>query len=521
MIGMKWAVVSTCAEPRKLVEAFIAHHLMIGASEIFIFFDDHNDGLAEAFSAVPKVTCINCDATYWERQRAKKGRPTGHRQRQTFNAEYAARHLCESDWIAHIDIDEFLLARSAQSISEMLRKVPDSFDAVRIQPAERMFNGAWRSGRIELSGVFKLKPEWGSGWGSELYGEYLGNYFPNGFQGHEVGKSFKRTSNRQARFNIHFIRNDGENIPEYVVDQEEAVLLHMFPVSYEDWVGKYERRIDDAEYFESMPEHAKRRYSVYGKIRDTGADLKDLFESLSVLPIDSQARIKRPDLFLERDIDPKAGVDALVRPYLSTSHFEHVSQPSHKPVPENKKIFQIGMNRAGSKEISSMFGRRGMSYAHWDRGRLARNLQDAISRGGVPFVGYERYQLISDISYGSRGAKIYDGFYDFTYISKFYRNSIFLLNHRPVDEWLASRQKFRDGKYIAEHMSASGITSEQDMLSKWAEDWHSHAEKVRQSAALGEIRLIEYSLNTEKPTRFFARLEQMLKHEVVEPANGE
>ncbi|MEN9061869.1 glycosyltransferase family 2 protein [Ponticoccus litoralis] len=513
MVVAKWGVVATCAEPRRLVEAFIAHHLSIGASEVVLFFDDPADGLAVTFSQVPGVTCINCDAAYWTKRRPRKGRPSGHRQRQSHNAEYAVRNLCETEWIAHIDVDEFLLPRSAGSIAEMLGRVPETLDAVRVLPAERMFSGECSHGKMDLTGLFKLKPERGAGWGAKLYGAELGELFPNGFQGHEVGKSFKRRSNRDARFNIHFVRKDGQNIPEHKVDQSEAVLLHLFPVSLEDWIGKYERRVDDPEYFNTMPEHAQRRYSIYREARDNGATggVPGLFETLSVLPVDSPARASRPDLFLKTDLAIPSKVERLVRPYLSNAKFEHMSAPSPSPIPDSQRVFQIGMNRGGSKEISAMFGRRGMSYAHWDRGRIARNLQSALAEGRKPFLGYENYQLLSDISYGSNGSDIYDGFYDFEYIAQYYRDSVFLLNHRPVDEWLSSRKKFRAGKYIAEHMAAVGIVSEEGMLSKWAEDWYLHAERVRASAARGDIRLLEYSLNTEKPHSFFARLDKMLE----------
>ncbi|MGR3376073.1 glycosyltransferase family 2 protein [Salipiger abyssi] len=513
MSDLKWAVVTTCAEPKKLVEAFLAHHLAIGAHEIVVFFDDPADGLAEVFSAVPKVTAISCDEGYWSKRRPKKGRPSGHRQRQTHNAEYAARNLCESEWIAHIDADEFLLPLAAGSISEMLSKVPDTLDAVRVLPAERMFVGQYRPGKLDLSGVFKLKPDRGKKWGDKLYGTFLGELFPNGFQGHEVGKSFKRRSNIEARFNIHFARKDGENIPEYKVEQDEAALLHMFPVSFEDWARKFERRIDDLEYFNSMPDHAQRRYSIYNDFRKDKTDCTTevLFEALCILPEGSSILSEHPDMFLKNNLKTAEKVREFVTPYLTNAKFEHVSPPSLFEIPSSAKIFQIGMNRGGSKEISAMFGRMGLSYAHWDNGRIARNLLSAKSKGQRPFAGYERYQLLSDISYGSNGSDIYDGFYDFEYIANFFRDSIFLLNHRPIDEWLASRQRFRGGKYIAEHMAATGINSEERMLEKWADDWHAHATKVRETAAKGDIRVIEYSLNTEKPHVFFAKLDKMLQ----------
>ncbi|MCR8549780.1 glycosyltransferase family 2 protein [Salipiger sp. P9] len=511
-----WSVVSTCAEPKKLVEAFVAHHLAQGAEEIFLFFDDPSDGLAKVFSGVPRVVCIECDESFWNLSRPKKGRPSGHRQRQTHNAELAARKLCKSDWIAHIDVDEFLLPRAAGSISNMLKAVPSEIDAVRVLPAERMFLECPTPGQLSFDGIFKLKPEWSSGWGEELYGE-LGIFFRNGFQGHEVGKSFKRCKNRTARFNIHFVRKDGENIPEVTISQNEAVLLHFFPSSIEDWRDKYERRIDDKAYFETMPEQAKRRYSLYGLAREEGGSVavRELFETLNVLSEDSQVVRKNPDQFFKPHLDFKTNVENLVSPYVTSGkEFQHMSAPSDEAIPEDQKIFQIGMNRGGTKEICAMFGRRGMTYAHWDHGRLAKNLKDAIERNAKPFIGYEQYQLLSDISFGSKGENIYDGFYDFEYILRHFPSSIFILNYRPVEQWLRSRKRFRGGKYISEHMMAHGLANEAEVLEKWRSDWTSHEKRVREMAEDGRIRLLEYSLNTEKPSRFFARLEDMLKQDL-------
>ncbi|WP_322864722.1 glycosyltransferase family 2 protein (plasmid) [Aquicoccus sp. G2-2] len=494
-----------------MIEAFLAHHLTTEVTELFVFFDDPCDGLAEVFADVPRVTTIACDSDYWAKYGPKKGRPKGHRQRQTHNAELAARRLCKTEWIAHIDADEFLYPRASSSISSILSNVPNDIDAVRILPAEHMFSEKYNPGQLSLQGYFKLKPPNGSRWGHVLYGD-LGEFFPNGFQGHEVGKSFKRTSNREARFNIHFVRKDRTSIPEVKISQEQAVLLHYFPASFEDWCHKFERRVEDAQYFQSMPEHAQRRYGLYESARrqkqPDGVD--ELFRSLNVLPKNSPALKEKPELFIRPDLNFVESTQTFVRPYVRAHKFEHVSSPSKDTISAQQRIFQIGMNRCGTREICAMFGRRGFSYAHWDGGNLAKSLRIAKAGEAMPFSDYAHYQLLSDISYGSSGADIYDGFYDFEYIHSYFPDGIFVLNYRPVEEWLASRKKFRKGQYLIEHQQAYGLPDEGAVLEKWKSDWEQHAAKVRAKAAKGELRLVEYSLNTEKPSAFFQRLQRLL-----------
>ena len=507
-----WSIVTTCAEPRALMDAFVAHHLEQGAEQIFLCFDDPNDLSLDRLSKVPRVTCIKCDEKHWSRLSAKVGRPKGHRRRQTLNAEFVSNRLCKTDWITHIDADEFLLPRNENSIVSLLAAVPDHIDAMRILPAERAFKDYYAPGVISLDGIYKLKPDGARNeWGRKIYGD-LGELFPNGFQGHEVGKSFKRSRNKNARLNIHFVRHNGENIEESKVKQSDGVLLHLFPASFEDWCYKFERRIFDVEYFNDMPKRARRKYGIYGEVlsRNGRMGLSKLFDRLCVMKSDMEIILESPDMFIEPNINLKEIVSKHIEPYVKLAAFSHLSKPTPKKVEDDERVFQIGMNRSGSKEICQMFERRGWSYAHWDHGQLAADLRNSILNGIRPFQGYDNYQLISDISISGGGGGVYDGFYDIEYISSYYPRSIFLLNHRPVEEWLNSRSTFRSGQYLSEHRDAYDLNSDNEVFEKWRSDWKSHVEKLRLMGESGRINLIEYSLNTDRPNLFFEKLDNMM-----------
>lgn len=505
--GTSWSVVTTCSEPLMLLEGFVAHHLSLGAERVFLFFDDEFDTTQLSLGVVPGVEVINCNGSYWAMR--KNGKPHDHRRRQTYNAEFAARKLCRSDWIIHIDADEFLYPLAGKSIADLLTTIPDCIDAARVLPAERMFVDEYVDGQMTFDGVFKLKPKRGQPLGEKLYGN-LGHLFPNGFQGHEVGKSFKRVSNLDARFSIHFVRKDGENIPEHKFPQSEAVLLHFFPASYEDWKSKYARRIYNFAYFNGMPDQAKRRYSIYRQIleKDGEAGLRALFGELSIAPSNKISALEGEFDFVRPNLGMPELIRKIIAPHRERSWaFSHVVRDGAIPI--GPKVFQIGMNRCGTKGICRQFASRGFSYAHWDNGNLAKDLIQARKEKTSPFKTYESFHLLSDIEVNSAELS-YEGFYDVEHILNYFPNAIYVLNHRPVEEWLASRKRLRGGAYLETYQKFWKLSSPEQVLEKWRSDWHSHVSKVRELAAGGGMRLIEWSLNTEKPSVFFKNLQQEL-----------
>ena len=296
------------------------------------------------------------------------------------------------------------------------------------------------------------------------------------------------------------------------MDQQDAVLLHLFPASLEDWQRKFERRIDDPQYFASLPERARQKYGIYSEVRSKlGMEaLADLFDELCILKPNSVAIDQYPELFIEPDLDIEAARKKLVSPYITLERFEHLSQPAPEPIREEDRIFQIGMNRGGSKELCAMLGRKGYSYAHWDRGKLAKDLKAAKANERKPFNDYSHYQVLSDISYGSQGSDIYDGFYDVEYIHCHYPKSIYVLNFRPIEEWISSRARFRGGTYLQEHRAAYGAASDEEVFEIWRKEWTAHVERVNRLRTENNLRLVEYSLYTEKPSVFFERIDHLL-----------
>lgn len=106
MAQASWGVVLTADEPAQLVLANVGWHLATGAAEVHLFLDRPDDPVGEALADVPGVHVTRCDPAHW----AGLGtdRPPLQMRRQSLNAN-AARGRAATDWLVHLDADEFLV----------------------------------------------------------------------------------------------------------------------------------------------------------------------------------------------------------------------------------------------------------------------------------------------------------------------------------------------------------------------------------------------------------------------------
>lgn len=499
-----WSVVATCSESRRLIEYFVAHHLSIGADHIYLFFDDPADGCAAYFKDVPRVTTFACDDAYWRRRAPNQdGRPV-HCTRQVMNANYVARKLCHSDWLFHIDADEFIFPRSGSSIGQILAQTPQDFDAVSLPCTERMFAAAPSMDELSLDGLFKLKPDASLQFGTHLYGA-LGANFPYGFQGHTQGKCARRMSAPEGKIDIHFVRINRKGIPHYKIPETDAVLLHYFPLSFEDWQHKFERRVLDEDYFNSMSPRAQDSYGIYKEYVAQGqAGISELFEKLSILPPSSEIMKKFPYLFMNVSMGIDQKVREFVAPFVRAETFPDIGLKAPNPVPAGKKIFQIGMDQASARDLCAFLGKSGVSYVFYDDGKLADDLIRAQKASSIPLVKYDNYQFIGGFSKDG-----YDCFLDFDYLFKSFPEAVYILNTQPLDEWLRARLELNDGAYLAEWKTRLQTQDTQKVIARWKEDWDSHVRHIRAISSQGGMTLIEFAANTSKPRMLLEKLKAL------------
>jgi hypothetical protein len=127
-----WAVVATVKAPREKVLAFVAHHLSLGAARVHLYFDDPEDPAQAAVSSFGRVTATPCTETYWSE---RGGRNERHQNRQSRNARDAYGR-CDADWLTHIDVDEFILAR--RPVADLLAGIPADMLLAKLEPFEAM-----------------------------------------------------------------------------------------------------------------------------------------------------------------------------------------------------------------------------------------------------------------------------------------------------------------------------------------------------------------------------------------------
>jgi hypothetical protein len=127
-----WSVVATVKAPEEKVLAFVAHHLSLGAAEVFLYFDDPDDPAQAAVAPFSRVRATACTPEYWVEC---GGRSNRHQNRQSRNAREAYGH-CRTDWLCHIDVDEFILA--GRPVSELLGEIPADMLAAKLEPFEAM-----------------------------------------------------------------------------------------------------------------------------------------------------------------------------------------------------------------------------------------------------------------------------------------------------------------------------------------------------------------------------------------------
>ena len=238
--GTEWGVVATVKAPPEKLMAFVAHHLSLGAARIWIYFDDPEDIAYAMVADIPQITAVRCDDTYW----ATLGRrPDRHQNRQSRNVQ-AAYRACHLPWLAHIDVDEFLLP--AQPIAQILASLPPDQWTLRMEPHEAMHDPALPDD-IFTATQFRapLKPRH-----AHLRPAVLGTYeaiLPEGHLSHTNGKSFFRTGIPGLSPRLHGAFYQKERLPGPPFDPR-LPLLHFHAQDRTAWLAALPFRLSRGAY---------------------------------------------------------------------------------------------------------------------------------------------------------------------------------------------------------------------------------------------------------------------------------
>ncbi len=293
-----WSLVATVKAPEDKVLAFAAHHLSLGAEHLWLYFDDPAQPIPAPLASHPRVTVTACDDAHWER--VGKKRPPQHQNRQTQNARYTYRERVASDWIVHIDVDEFILA--SRAVAEILDDIPAGTIAMKLEPFEAMHDPLLPDD-IYTSREFRgaLRHEH---WPRRRAA--LGPYrkvIRDGMLSHTVGKVIYRTRVPGLLPRLHAVMVDKEFVktPDW---QPEMKLLHFHSQDKAAWLAALPFRMTKGAY-QFRPE-------LQAFLADaTPEDIDRFYRRTQILPTDLRDELVAVGRVILADLGLRSKVQAL------------------------------------------------------------------------------------------------------------------------------------------------------------------------------------------------------------------
>ncbi len=291
-----WGIVSTIRAPREDILRFAAHHLDIGADRIHIFLDEPVQGDISALRDHPRIRVRTCDAAFWKRRRRE--RPDKHQVRQSSNANLIYNRT-DLDWVAHIDVDEFLWPMSP--IPDLLRDIPDDIPAVRVRPIEALAGGQ------DLYKAFIPEGQNRQALVEALYPNF-GTYVLAGFMSHIQGKLFVRGGLKKLSDRIHNLYQHGEFLPVRT-ELPQIDLCHRHAPDWEHWLAHYRFRLERGSY-QASPDRPRKigaldRYELITLLEtEYGLDgLREFYDEISAADPEVLERLEDNDMIRHRPLD--------------------------------------------------------------------------------------------------------------------------------------------------------------------------------------------------------------------------
>lgn len=239
----KWGIVSTIKAPLREIADFAAHHLELGAHRLLIYLDDDNPEAFARLSEHPKIRVEQADEAHWRRAR----RPVKHQVRQTRNARHAYRRKAgDLDWLAHIDVDEFLWP--SRPLADQLGALPADCTCARVRPIEALSSEGVADIPAGTTCFKAMTPERATRnrQTGAIYPTY-GAQLNGGFLSHVAGKLFMRTGLDDVDVKIHnFIVAGAQNPGQRELPETE--LCHMHAPSLAEWLARFRYRHEKGSY---------------------------------------------------------------------------------------------------------------------------------------------------------------------------------------------------------------------------------------------------------------------------------
>jgi hypothetical protein len=291
-----WGVVSTVKASSETILTFAAHHLELGAQRVHIYLDDDAVTAREALIGHPKCRVILCDDGYWRRRFKRGGRPGKHQQRQSANATHCYRRRAEVEWLAHIDVDEFLWP--GKPLSEQLSSLPKGTLSARVRPVEALAadRGDPPSPGVIYCKATALPRRLRARQTTAIFPTY-GAHLNGGFLSHVAGKVFVRTGEEAVSLRIHNAFRNGV-MDEHPAELPATELAHLHAPSWEAFLAAYRFRLECGSYRSELKpasgDGGLTMHQLFSMLEAEGGEraLRAFYDEVCVASPDLRARLE-------------------------------------------------------------------------------------------------------------------------------------------------------------------------------------------------------------------------------------
>lgn len=293
-----WGLVATVKAPEEELLAFVAYHLSLGASRLWLYFDDPDDPAYERVAKLPRVTAIRCTNWYWAR---RGGRRDALYLRQISNALHAQRK-CRLDWLGHIDVDEYLY--TSRPVAQVLAAMPDKVPNLLMEPFEAMHDPGLpddiftaRQFRGPLTAPYRALH-------ADIFGR-MASAVAKGSLSHIIGKSFCRPQVPGVAIALHDVILNRQK--QRTTFHPELRLLHFHAQDPVEWRRMLPFRLARGAYhFEE-----ERQLHAFLSTADDKA-LQDFYDATMTLTPEKIALLQAHDRLITADLRLRAKVADLL-----------------------------------------------------------------------------------------------------------------------------------------------------------------------------------------------------------------
>lgn len=171
---------------------------------------------------------------------------------------------------------------------------------------------------------------------------------------------------------------------------------------------------------------------------------------------------------------------------------------------KKNKIFFVGFSNCGTTALHHFLKKNGVLSIHHHRKSLylATIIEQNILRQRDPLKYLSGFEAFSDMRMASDTSYIEANKY-FKEIYKYYPDSYFVFNDRPVDAWIKTLLKH--GKF-AEYQSNYFNVEKSDLDGIWTDLYEAHKQKVAEFFA-EKGRFLNFNIKTDK----ISKLTEFLK----------